>query len=199
MKAFLADASHAFWIGCVIAAVVLVFWVSEAPGDALGTASVVARFVHIGSVIIWIGSLWFVNFVPIFALGNDPNAVHGVLLTDVMPRLATFFGLASHVVVVSGAVLLLTNGYFFDRWVFPSAVYIPPAQAAMVWGGALLGLVMWGLVQKVLRPNLQTMLDQTATFSKLEDARSRILLAARLNLLLAVPVMFAMVAAAHLS
>ncbi|MEZ5818410.1 MAG: hypothetical protein R3D44_15125 [Hyphomicrobiaceae bacterium] len=198
MKGFLSRAPNALAAGAVLAGLGLVYWMAQGSSDDLGLASFLARFVHIGAAMVWVGMIWFVNFIQLVALKEADAAGRNALLVHVVPKVTALFSMASHVVVASGGVLLLTTGYLFDRLVFPSSVYIPSARGLMLWLGAAGGLAMWGLVHGVIRPNLKTILDEGAAPASIGAARERVMLAARVNLVLAVPVTFAMVAAAHL-
>ncbi len=198
MKGFLSRPGNALWAGVMIAALGLGYWLTQSYGDRLGLVSFLARLVHIGAAMLWIGMVWFVNFIQLAALRESDDAGRKVLMQQIVPRVALLFGIASHVVVASGGVLLLTTGYLLDRWVFPSSVYIPSARGLMLWAGVIAALVMWGLVHRVIWPNLKVILDDRANPSILAQSRERLLIASRVNLMLAVPVTFAMVAAAHL-
>ena len=198
MKALLAEPVRVLWLGCGIAALGLVYWFADSTGDKLGLVSFLSRVVHITAAMVWVGMIWFVNFIQIIALRETDEAGRNVLLVHIVPRVTAAFAIASHVVAASGAILLLTTGYLLDRWVFPSSVYIPTARALMLWLGVLAGLVMWWLVHGVIRPALAIVLDETKDPAAVAAARARVLVAARINLLLAIPVTFTMVAAAHL-
>lgn len=198
MKAFLLEPARAFWLGCAVAALGLAFWFVDANNDDLGLISFLARFVHIGAAMLWVGMIWFVNFIQLAALQKADAAGRSALLVHVVPRVTALFGMASHVVVASGALLLFTTGYLFDRWVFPSSVYMPPLRSVLLWLGVLAGLGMWGLVHAVIKPALAIVRDEGQSAEAVASARGRILMAARVNLVLAVPVTFAMVAATHL-
>lgn len=195
---FLLRPWSAVGAGLLISVVVLAIWIAENDGDALGLASFIIRFVHVAAAMIWVGLIWFVNFIQLAALGRADDAVRAALLRQVALPVAVIFRVASHVVVASGAALLLATGYLLDRWVFPSAVYIPSLRAAFIWCGSLAGLVMWMLVHGVVWPNLKLLLEGAAGADEVAAARERLRMAARVNLLLAIPVTFAMVAAAHL-
>jgi hypothetical protein len=198
MKALLAEPLRAFLLGCAIAVLGLVIWLADGSGDALGLVSFVSRLVHIGAAMLWIGMIWFVNFIQLLALREMDDAGQSMLLTHIVPRVTALFSVASHLMVASGAILLLTTGYLFDRWVFPSSVYIPSSRALMLWLGTFAGLAMWALVHVVIRPGVAIMLDRSQRQDAIDEARAKVKTAARVNLVLAVPVTFAMVAAAHL-
>ncbi|MGE0764940.1 MAG: hypothetical protein AB7L90_00600 [Hyphomicrobiaceae bacterium] len=198
MKAFLAEPNRAFLLGCVISALGLGYWIADGTGDDLGLVSFVCRFIHVGAAMIWVGMIWFVNFILLVALREAGDAERTALLSHVVPRMTALLSLASHVVVASGAVLLLTTGYVLDRWVFPSSVYIPSARVLMLWIGVIAGIAMWGIVHGVIRPGVVTVLEKLEKPDAIAAARARVGTAARINLVLAVPVTFAMIAAAHL-
>lgn len=195
---FLLRPWSAFAGGMAVAGLVLALWLFGARGDALGLASMLARFVHLFAAMLWVGMIWFVNFIQLAALQDTDDAGRAALLQRIVPAVAKIIRFASHIVVASGVGLLLTNGYVLDRWVFPSSVYIPSFRGGLMWGGVAAGLVMWALVHFTIWPALQVVLDAGAELPEKAAARARIRLAARINLLLSVPVTFVMIAAAHL-
>jgi uncharacterized membrane protein len=100
--------------------------------------------------------------------------------------------------MVSGIILLVASGYMLERWVFKSAVYIPPLKFTMLYGAILAATVMWVLVHMVIWPNLRLILGEVPSDADAKArARNRIRLAARVNLVLALPVTCIMVAVAH--
>ena len=115
-------------------------------------------------------------------------------------RVAAGFRHASHLTLLSGALLLISTGYLLGEWFFSSSIYIPPQRTAMLTVGALGGIVMWAFVNFVIWPSLKIAIGQTAGDGDAKAlARQTVKSYARLNLVLAVPVTFAMVSAAHLS
>ncbi|MGE0700685.1 MAG: hypothetical protein AB7O57_16420 [Hyphomicrobiaceae bacterium] len=195
---FLSKPTSALVAGLAASGLALAVWMSESQGDGLGLASFLARLVHIAAAMIWVGMIWFVNYVQLAALGEADEPGRAVLRRLVVPRVAKAFRIASHVAVASGVALLLTTGYMLDRWVFPSAVYIPAARAALIWSGTIAGLAMWALAHFLVWPALKVVLDGASSPGEAAHARRRALFGARLNLALSMPVTFAMVAAAHL-
>ena len=188
----------AFLAGALLAALVLGFWLMGARVDTLGLTAFLARFTHIFAAMLWVGMIWFVNFIQLAALDDAEDAGRAALMRHVVPQVATVYRHASNIVLASGVVLLLTNGYVLDRWVFPSAVYIPTFRGGLILGGVAAGIAMWASVQFLIWPSLRIVLDPGAELPAKALARQRIRVAARVNLLLAVPVTFVMVAAAHL-
>jgi uncharacterized membrane protein len=76
---------------------------------------------------------------------------------------------------------------------------MPPARVLLLWGGVVAALAMWMFVHMYVWPNMQVVLGMRAGDDIAKAAaRARVILFARLNLLLSLPVVMAMVAAAHL-
>ena len=193
------SARAALAAGLALSGAILAIWLVASGFDKLGLASFLTRWVHILAGIVWVGMIWFVNFIQLAALEEADDAARAGLMRLVVPRVAATFKAAAHLTLASGLVLLMTTGYLLDRWVFSSAVYIPPLKAAMLWGGVIAAAVMWGLVQFAIWPALRILMGEVpADAAAKAVARGRVKTFARLNLILALPVTFVMVAAAHL-
>lgn len=202
MKRILSSGPAALMAGLFLAGLILILflalWLLDWGLDGIGFISLLLRWVHILAGIIWIGMIWFVNFVQLAAVEKADEAGRSALHKLVVPRVALMYRHASHLTVISGALLLVTTGYVLDRWVFLSAVYIPPLRSSLLWIGAAGGLVMWIFVHFMIRPNLQIVLAEQSDAAAQERARGQVRTYARLNLVLAIPVTLAMVAATHL-
>lgn len=193
----LATPLKALTLGALITLLVLVAWVFVAGVDRIGFVSFLLRWLHAFAGMIWVGLIWYMNFIQIVALAEADDAGKAAILKRIAPRVAVAFRHASHVTILSGVLLLVTTGYLLDRWIFSSAVFIPPLRNIMLWGGTIGGLAMWAFVHFVIWPALQVVLSDAAADAK-AVARGRIATYARLNLVLSLPVTFVMVAAAHL-
>jgi uncharacterized membrane protein len=200
MNTLLETPGRALLAGLAITALVLVLWIADNPVDGTGLISVLLRFVHVIGAMAWVGLVFFVNFVQIGALAEADEAGRGAIHRWIVPRVAAGYRHASHLVLVSGVLLLIASGYVLGEWVFASAVYMPSARTTTLWAGVLGGLIMWALVHFAIWPNLKIALGETAADDGARNqARQSVKRYARLNLMLALPVTFAMVAAAHLS
>ncbi len=185
--------------GLAIVVAILLVWLVVVGVDRIGFISFMLRWLHVVGAIVWVGIIVFINFVQILAVKEQDAAGRGVLFKSVVPRVATLFRHASHLTLVSGILLLVTTGYLLDRWIFTSDVFIPPLRNVLLWGGTLGGLAMWAFAHFVVWPNLKVVLglvpgDDAAKAA----ARAKVETYARLNLVLALPVTFVMVAAPHL-
>jgi len=187
----------ALFAGALATLAVLLAWVLGAGVDRIGFLSFVLRWLHVLAAMIWVGHIWFMNFTHLIALQEADDAGRATLHKLVAPRVAAAFRHSSHLTVLSGLLLLVTTGYLLDRWMFTTAVFMPPLKNIMLWGGTLVGVVMWALVHFVIWPAVRTVLAG-GDAAMVAAARARAKTYARINLILALPVTFVMVAAAHL-
>jgi uncharacterized membrane protein len=198
---FLLDSpARAFGLGLGLAVIALAVWLLTEPVDPRGLLSVLLRFVHVLSAMAWVGLIFFVNFIQLSVLQEADEPSKSAISKWIVPRVATIFVHASHLVVLSGVLLLISTGYLLGDWVFSSAVYMPPPRTLMLAVGALGGILMWTFVNFAIRPSLRVVLGLTAGDGEAKArARGIVKRYARLNLILALPVTFIMVAATHLS
>ena len=200
MNSLLDNPVRALIAGLVVAGLMLTAWLLTGPVDSYGLLSVLLRFVHVVAAMAWIGLIFFVNFVQLPALEEADEAARSALAKWIVPRVAAGFHHASHLTLLSGVLLLISTGYLLGEWFFSSSIYIPPQRTAMLTAGALGGIVMWAFVNFVIWPSLKFALRRTAGDADAKAlARQTVKRYARLNLVLALPVTFAMVSAAHLS
>lgn len=195
----LGNPRAALTIGLAVAAAMLAVWLVLEGVGALTLVSFLLRFLHVLAAMIWIGLIVFVNFVQLVALQSASDAERSFMHKAVVPYVAWWFRHASTVTVASGVILLVFAGYLLPVLVYGTGVFVPPARSALLWGGVLGALAMWMFVHMYIWPNMQVVLGLRPGDAKAKaEARARVVTFARLNLILAVPVTFAMVAAAHL-
>lgn len=199
MKDILASPMRSLVLGLALGVVLLLVWIVNAGVDGMGFTSFLLRWVHAFAGMIWIGMIWFVNFIQLVAVGSAEPPERAAIMKHIVPRVAATFRHASHLTVLSGVLLLVTSGYLLDRLAFSATVYIPPLRTLLLWSGTLAALAMYAFVHMVIWPGLRVVLGQEpGDADKIAAARARVAVYARWNLILAVPVTVAMVAAAHL-
>ncbi len=187
-------------IGLALAALALAAWLTTGMVDPRGLLSVLLRFLHILSAMIWVGLIFFVNFIQLGALQEADEPARGAITRWIVPRVASAFRHVAHLTVLTGALLLIPTGYLLGDLVFSSAVYMSGPRALMLAAGALGGILMWVFVTMVIWPSLKVVLGRTPGDAQAQArARHTVKRYARLNLVLAIPVTFLMVAAAHLA
>lgn len=199
MKDILASPGRSLLAGLALSVAIVVGWVVSAGVDIASLLGFLVRWTHIFSVIIWLGMIWFVNFIQLVALAEADQPARAAILKHIVPRVATTFRHTSHLAVASGAILLVTSGYLFGSLSYGSPVEVATTRNVVLWGGVLGAMVMYMLVHMMIWPGLRLVLGiDSGSAEQIADARARVATYARWNLILAVPVTVAMVAAAHL-
>jgi uncharacterized membrane protein len=149
------------------------------------------RWLHILSGVMWIGLLYYFNFVQVPALAEAAKDNTGAGITKhVAPRALFWFRWAAVATWVFGAMLLGANFtkafLFLDRAFYPIGV------------GAWLGTIMIFNVWVLIWPNQKKILGIVqATDAEKAKARRVAFLASRTNTMLSIPMVFFMAAAGH--
>jgi uncharacterized membrane protein len=199
MRSIIDNPRAALGAGLALTAVILVVWMVAAGSDAHGFISFLVRLIHVLAAMVWIGLVFFVNFVQLVVLRSADEQGRTFLHKAIVPAVAWWFRHASTLAVASGALLLVSTGYLLPSLAYGSGVYVPPARAVLLWGGVIGALAMWMFVHMYIWPNMQVVLGiRPGDDAAKAAARTRVILFARLNLVLSLPVVFTMVAAAHL-
>ena len=146
---------------------------------------VLARWLHFLAGIMWIGLLYYFNFVQVPALkaaGADGTAAG--ITKHVAPRALLYFRWSAVVTWLAGAALLGAN--------FGSAFMLAKGYAA-IGIGAWLGTIMLINVWMLIWPNQQKILGmKPATDEEKNKSRRVALLASRTNMMLSMPMLFFM-------
>lgn len=149
-----------------------------------------ARWFHFMAGIMWVGLLYYFNFVQMAALKSaaaDGGAA--VINRHVAPRALAWFRWAAVATWITGAALLGKN--------FVAAFTLQPGQVA-IGIGAWLGTIMLINVWVLLWPAQKLALGLVeATEAQRIAARRRAFIVSRLNLALSFPLLFFMAAAGH--
>ena len=151
----------------------------------------IGRWLHIISGVMWIGLLYYFNFVQVPALAEAGKDGTGAGITKhVAPRALFWFRWAAVATWLFGA-LLLGAGFFKAFFFLDRAFYA-------IGVGAWLGTIMIFNVWVLIWPNQQKILGmKPATDEEKGRARRVAFLASRTNTMLSIPMLFFMAAAGH--
>jgi uncharacterized membrane protein len=146
------------------------------------------RWLHVISGVMWIGLLYYFNFVQVPALAEAAKDNTGAGITKhVAPRALFWFRWAAVATWVFGAMIL--GRHFLDAFFF-----LKPAYYA-IGVGAWLGTIMLFNVWVLIWPNQKKILGMVqATDAEKAKARRVAFLASRTNTLLSIPMIFFMTA-----
>jgi uncharacterized membrane protein len=151
-----------------------------------------ARWLHFFFGIMWIGLLYYFNFVQVAAL-KDANAdgTAAGITKHVLPRALFYFRWAAVATWIMGAILLLTmeNGAGFVKAFTFQAPYTGIGIGA--WLGTIMLINVWTFIWQ----NQKKVIGITpATDEEKGKARRIAFLASRTNTMLSIPMLFFMAA-----
>ena len=157
----------------------------------------VARYVHVIVAIMWIGLLWYFNFVQIPNMAKIPDEQKPAIGKVIAPAALFYFRWAAAFTVLSGLILAHLNGYLHDAMTLSFGSGIPKHTAIGI--GMWLGIIMAFNVWFVIWPNQKRALGivECEPEKKAKSAKTAMLFS-RTNTLLSLPMLYTMVAAQNL-
>ena len=157
----------------------------------------IARYTHVLVGIMWIGLLWYFNFVQIPNMGKIPDEQKPAIGKVIAPAALFYFRWAAAFTVLSGLILAGLNGYLHDAMTLSIGSGIPKHTAIGI--GMWLGLIMAFNVWFVIWPNQKRALGivECDPEIKAKSAKTAMVFS-RTNTLLSLPMLLTMVAAQNL-
>jgi uncharacterized membrane protein len=151
----------------------------------------IIRWIHIMAGVMWIGLLYYFNFVQVAALkAAQADSTAAGISKHVAPRALFFFRWAALVTWLAGAALLGAN--FVPAFAFHSGW-------EKIGMGAWLGTIMLINVWALIWPNQKKVLGLVqASDEEKNKARRVAFLTSRVNTMLSIPMLFFMVAQSHM-
>ena len=147
------------------------------------------RYIHVIVGIMWIGLLWYLNFVQIPSMPNIPDEQKPAISKVIAPAALWWFRWGAVATVLSGLILAHLNGYLHDAMTFSEGQW--PIGIGM-W----LGIIMFVNVWAVIWPNQKKALGiiEVDPETKAKAARKAMLFS-RKNVILSIPMLVAMTVA----
>ena len=201
MTALLTNLRNAVLTGVVLSIVFVLLFVT-AWGGAIDSQfwRFVFRWFHVLSGVMWIGLLWYFNFVQIPTMPSIPDDQKPAIGKHIAPNALFWFRWGAMSTIVTGLILAALNGYLVQAITIGASDGFAVPGHTMIGIGMWLGTIMWFNVWFVIWPNQQKALnienkypDITAD-DKAKAARTAMLFS-RTNTVLSIPMLFAMVAA----
>ncbi len=155
------------------------------------------RYIHVVVAIMWIGLLWYFNFVQIPNMPNIPDEQKPAIGKVIAPAALFYFRWAAFATIVSGLILAWLNGYVHDALIL--GIGSGGGKYTAIGIGMWLGLIMAYNVWFVIWPNQKRALGivESDPETKAKSAKTAMLFS-RTNTLLSLPMLLSMVAAQNL-
>jgi uncharacterized membrane protein len=153
------------------------------------------RWLHVISGIMWIGLLWYFNFVQIPNMVKIPDEQKPAIGKVIAPAALWWFRWSAMATIVTGLILAWMNGYLWDAL----SVGLTDNGSSMPIGiGMWLGILMWINVWFGVWPNQNRALGIVDASGEEKSASAKTaMLFLRANTLLSIPMLFCMVGMSH--
>jgi uncharacterized membrane protein len=200
MSKILESLSSTVIAGVVIAVVMIIVVVGwHAQGLELDRNwwSFFFRWLHVLSGVMWIGLLWYFNFVQIPSMPKIPDDQKPAIGKFIAPAALFWFRWAAMSTIVTGLIVAAINGYIVDAILIGLTDGAPRSTAIGI--GMWLGTIMWFNVWFVSWPNQRKVLGlvEAGDDEKKKAARTAMLFS-RTNTMLSIPMLYAMVSAQNI-
>jgi len=180
----------------VVAGIVLLVAIVVIVGAVTGTwvtldhawGAFFMRWLHVLSGVMWIGLLWYFNFVQIPSMPKIPDEQKPAVGKVIAPAALFWFRWAALSTVVTGLLLATMQGYIVQ-----ALSLARPVTAIGI--GMWLGLIMAYNVWFIIWPNQKKALGIVQVDANAKAKAARIaMLTSRFNTMFSIPMLFCMVA-----
>ena len=156
-----------------------------------------ARFIHVIVAIMWIGLLWYFNFVQIPNMAKIPDEQKPAIGKVIAPAALFYFRWAALLTIISGLILATLNGYVHEAMTL--GIGTGGGKNTAIGIGMWLGLYMAFNVWFIIWPNQKRALGIVSCEPEVKAKSARTaMLFSRTNTLLSLPMLLSMVAAQNL-
>ena len=155
------------------------------------------RYFHVISGVMWIGLLWYFNFVQVPNMSKITDEQKPAITKVIAPIALFWFRWAAFATIVTGLIVAYLNGYVHEAMTL--GVGSGGGKYTAIGIGMWLGLIMAFNVWFIIWPNQKKVLGivEVSTEEK-PIAAKKALIASRTNTLLSLPMLLTMVAAQNL-
>ena len=198
MAGILTDLNRTVIAGFILAAILFILYYVTQGYSGAEFGVFFFRWLHVLSGVMWIGLLWYFNFVQIPNMPKIPDDQKPAIGKVIAPAALWWFRWGAMATIVTGLILGMMNGYLVDAILLGQGSE-GTAKDTMIGIGMWLGAIMWLNVWMIIWPNQKRALGMVEASAEEKAASARTaMLFSRTNTLLSFPMLFAMVSAQNL-
>jgi len=155
------------------------------------------RYFHVLNGVMWIGLLWYLNFVQIPSMPKIPDEQKPAIGKVIAPAVLFWFRWAALGTIITGLIVATLNGYVHQAMIL--GIGSGGGKNTAIGIGMWLGLIMAYNVWFIIWPNQKKALGivESTPEEKAKSAKTA-MLTSRINTLLSLPMLLSMVAAQNL-
>ena len=155
------------------------------------------RYLHVLSGIMWIGLLWYLNFVQIPSMPKFTDEQKPAIVKVIAPAVLFWFRWAALSTIITGLIVAYLNGYIHEALAL--GIGSGGGKSTAIGIGMWLGLIMAFNVWFIIWPNQKKVLGiEEASPEEKPAALKKAVMASRINTLLSLPMLLSMVMAQNL-
>ena len=186
------------FILAIILVLVLMQWHGAGFANDTGWWAFFFRWLHVLSGVMWVGILYYFNFVQIPNMPNIPDEQKPAITKVIAPEALFWFRWAAMSTIVTGLILAHLNGYLVDA-ITIGLMAGGTAKASAIGIGMWLGTIMWFNVWFIIWPKQKIALGMVEAEASAKAAAGRTaMLFSRTNTMLSIPMLYCMVAAQNI-
>jgi uncharacterized membrane protein len=198
MGKLLSNFRTTFLLSVVLAGVMILSFGRIAPGGFdMSFWQAVLRWVHVVAGILWIGLLYYFNFVQIRVMPSIPAELKPAVSKHIAPEALFWFRWSALVTVLAGLGIMFARGHAYAAEVlslgFAGGLVDGDQPFTLMGIGTWLAIIMFLNVWGIIWPNQKRALGIVAVDDDAKAKAARVaMLGSRTNLLLSLPMLTSM-------
>ena len=155
------------------------------------------RYLHVLAGVMWVGLLWYLNFVQIPSMPKITEEQKPAITKIIAPAVLFWFRWAAVATILTGLIVAYLNGYLHESMTL--GINSGGGKNTAIGIGMWLGIIMAYNVWFIIWPNQKKALGiiECDTEKKLKSAKNALIFS-RINTILSLPMLFSMISAQNL-
>ena len=191
MGAFFSSLGRTITAGVVLLIIIVLAVGGLMEGGVRGGDLFIVRWLHVMAGVMWIGLLWYFNFVQTPSMPKIPDEQKPAVSKVIAPAALFWFRWSALATVVLGLLLAYMNHYLVQALMLNKGVH---AIGIGMWLGLIMAFNVWFIIwpnQKKALGIVTVSPEEKAAAAKLAGMTSRI------NTMLSIAMLYCMVAQSH--
>ncbi len=191
MGAFFSSLGRTITAGVVLLIVIVLAVGALTEGGMRGGDLFIVRWLHVMAGVMWIGLLWYFNFVQTPSMPKIPDEQKPAISKVIAPSALFWFRWSALATVILGLLLAYMNHYLVQALTLTKGVH---AIGIGMW----LGLIMAFNVWMIIWPNQKKALGIVTVSPEEKAAAAKVAgMTSRINTMLSIAMLYCMVAQSH--
>ena len=191
MGAFFSSLGRTITAGVVLLIVIVLAVGGLTDGGMRGGDLFIVRWLHVMAGVMWIGLLWYFNFVQTPSMPKIPDEQKPAIGKVIAPAALFWFRWSALATVILGLLLAYMNHYLVQALTLTKGVH---AIGIGMW----LGLIMAFNVWMIIWPNQKKALGIVTVSPEEKAAAAKVAgMTSRINTMLSIAMLYCMVAQSH--